>query len=105
MKLPETGWTRDQIFTALAELRAGDLPTEGGSAFAYVYDSGERAASELAAEAYRMFLASNGLDPTAFPSLLRLENDVVVIAVPLEIRVRVRLPLVLAATVVAVLAP
>ncbi|MDC0673456.1 pyridoxal phosphate-dependent decarboxylase family protein [Nannocystis radixulma] len=81
MKLPETGWTRDQIFTALAELRAGDLPTEGGSAFAYVYDSGERAASELAAEAYRMFLASNGLDPTAFPSLLRLENEVVGFAI------------------------
>ncbi|MCY0991655.1 aspartate aminotransferase family protein [Nannocystis sp. ILAH1] len=77
MKLPETGWTRDQIFTALAELRAGDLPTEGGAAFAYVYDSGERAASELAAEAYRMYLGSNGLDPTAFPSLLRLENEVV----------------------------
>lgn len=77
MKLPETGWTRDQIFTALAELRAGDLPTEGGAAFAYVYDPGERAASELAAEAYRLFLGSNGLDPTAFPSLLRLENEVV----------------------------
>ncbi|PCC70466.1 Glutamate or tyrosine decarboxylase [Nannocystis exedens] len=81
MKLPETGWTRDQIFTALAELRAGDLPTEGGAAFAYVYDSGERAASELAAEAYRLFLATNGLDPTAFPSLLRLENEVVGFAV------------------------
>lgn len=81
MKLPETGWTREQIFTALAELRAGDLPTEGGSAFAYVYDSGERAAGELAAEAYRMFLATNGLDPTAFPSLLRLENEVVGFAV------------------------
>lgn len=77
MKLPETGWTREQIFTALAELRARDLPTEGGSAFAYVYDSGERAASELASEAYLMFLASNGLDPTAFPSLLQLENEVV----------------------------
>lgn len=77
MKLPETGWTRDQIFTALAELRARDLPTEGGHAFAYVYDPGEREASELAADAYRMFLSTNGLDPTAFPSLLRFENDVV----------------------------
>lgn len=77
MTLPETGWTRDQIFTALAELRAGDLPTEGGHAFAYVYDGGERAASELAAEAFRMYLPANGLDPTAFPSLLRLENEVV----------------------------
>lgn len=77
MKLDATGWTRDQIFAQLAELRARDLPTEGGAAFAYVYDPGERAASEIAAEAYRRFLGANGLDPTAFPSLLRLENEVV----------------------------
>ena len=81
MKLPATGLTREQIFTDLAELRAGDLATEGGGAFAYVYDPGERAASERAADAYRMFLGSNGLDPTAFPSLLRLENDVVGFAI------------------------
>lgn len=81
MKLPATGSSREQIFTALAELRAGDLATEGGSAFAYVYDPGERAASELAADVYRMFLGSNGLDPTAFPSLLQLENDVVGFAI------------------------
>jgi sphinganine-1-phosphate aldolase len=77
MKLDATGWTSEQIFATLAELRARDLPTEGGAAFAYVYDPGERAASELAAEAYRRFLGANGLDPTAFPSLLRLENEVV----------------------------
>lgn len=77
MKLPETGWTRDQIFTALDAMRAGDLPTEGGHAFAYVYDPGEKAAGELAADVYRRFLSTNGLDPTAFPSLLRLENEVI----------------------------
>lgn len=77
MKLPETGSSRDQIFAALADLRARDLPTEGGHAFAYVYDPGERAAGEIAADAYRLFLSTNGLDPTAFPSLLQLENDVV----------------------------
>lgn len=77
MKLPETGWTRDQIFAALADLRARDLPTEGGHAFAYVYDPGEKAAAEIAADAYRLFLSTNGLDPTAFPSLLQLENEVV----------------------------
>jgi len=77
MTLPATGWSRDQIFTTLTELKAHDLATEGGSAFAYVYDGGEREAAALATEAYRMFLASNGLDPTAFPSLLRLENEVI----------------------------
>jgi sphinganine-1-phosphate aldolase len=74
--LHENGWSKDQIFAKLAALREGDLPTQGGHAFAYIYDTGERAASELAAEAYRLFLPANGLDPTAFPSLLQLENEI-----------------------------
>lgn len=77
MTLHASGWSREQILAALAELRAGDLPTSGGHAFAYVYDPGERAAVELAGDVYRQFLATNGLDPTAFPSLMRLENEVV----------------------------
>jgi len=77
MTLPATGWSRDRIFATLGELQTHDLATEGGAAFAYVYDGGEREAATLAADAYRMFLASNGLDPTAFPSLLRLENELV----------------------------
>ena len=76
MTMPATGWSRDQIFATLTELKAHDLATDDGSAFAYVYDAGEREVAEIAADAYRMFLASNGLDPTAFPSLLRLENEV-----------------------------
>lgn len=78
--LHEHGWSKDQIFTTLTALKAGDLPTQGGRAFAYVYDAGEQAASELAAAAYAMFLPANGLDPTAFPSLLKLENEVVAFA-------------------------
>ena len=76
MTMPATGWSRDQIFATLTELKAHDLATDDGSAFAYVYDAGEREVAEIGADAYRMFLASNGLDPTAFPSLLRLENEV-----------------------------
>ena len=74
--LPQTGWSRDQIFAALTEMKDYDLATEGGAAFAYVYDSGEREATALAADAYKMFLGANGLDPTAFPSLLRMENQI-----------------------------
>jgi sphinganine-1-phosphate aldolase len=74
--LHENGWSKDQIFAKFTALREGDLPTQGGHAFAYIYDTGERAASELAAEAYRLFLPANGLDPTAFPSLLQLENEI-----------------------------
>lgn len=67
----------------MAELRAlrrGDLPTHGGRLFAYVYDPGLEGLDELAAEAHRLASHLNGLNPTAFPSLLALENDLVAAA-------------------------
>jgi sphinganine-1-phosphate aldolase len=61
----------------LEELRAADLPTKGGRTLAYVYDSGREDVDALAREALAAYADSNGLDPTAFPSLLRMENEVV----------------------------
>lgn len=75
--MPDVGVPAVRILTELAELRAGDLPTQGGRLFAYVYDSGLPGLDELAAAAYAAATHTNGLDPTAFPSLLRMENDVV----------------------------
>ncbi|MGH3877279.1 MAG: pyridoxal phosphate-dependent decarboxylase family protein [Actinophytocola sp.] len=67
----------DEVLAELSELRAGDLPTHGGRTLAYVYDSGLSGVDELAARAHALASSANGLDPTAFPSLLRMENDVV----------------------------
>ncbi|WP_424923692.1 pyridoxal-dependent decarboxylase [Amycolatopsis acidicola] len=61
----------------LRALRAGDLPTHGGRTLAYVYDSGLEGLDELAASAHALASSANGLDPTAFPSLLKMENDLV----------------------------
>ena len=64
----------------LARLRAmqeGDLPTHGGSTLAYVYDSGLAEADEIGRQALALYGASNGLDPTVFPSLRTLENSLV----------------------------
>ncbi|MFC6092684.1 pyridoxal phosphate-dependent decarboxylase family protein [Saccharothrix lopnurensis] len=65
------------VLAELRALRAGDLPTHGGRTLAYVYDSALPGLDELAASAHALASSVNGLDPTAFPSLLRLENDVV----------------------------
>ena len=65
---------------ALARLRAlqaDDLPVHGGRTLAYVYDSGLPDVDRIGREAVASAAASNGLDPTAFPSLLRMENDLV----------------------------
>ncbi|WP_327008094.1 aminotransferase class V-fold PLP-dependent enzyme [Dactylosporangium sp. NBC_01737] len=71
------GVPAEQVLKELAELREGDLPTHGGRLFAYVYDPAVAGLDELAAAAYASSAHVNGLDPTAFPSLLRMENDLV----------------------------
>ncbi|NUT90426.1 MAG: aspartate aminotransferase family protein [Saccharothrix sp.] len=70
----------EDVLAELAALRAGDLPTHGGRTLAYVYDSALPGLDDLAARAHALASSVNGLDPTAFPSLLRLENDVVATA-------------------------
>ncbi|HEU4514748.1 MAG TPA: aminotransferase class V-fold PLP-dependent enzyme [Nocardioidaceae bacterium] len=65
------------ILAALEQMRAHDLPTHGGRTLAYVYDSGLAEADEIGRRAMAAFSSTNGLDPTAFPSLLRMENELV----------------------------
>jgi sphinganine-1-phosphate aldolase len=49
----------------------------GGRTLAYVYDSGLPDVDRIGREAVAAYAGSNGLDPTAFPSLLQMENDLV----------------------------
>lgn len=79
-----TDWDRpagaEEVRAALADLRADDLPTHGGRTLSYVYDSGIASADAIGREALTAFAATNGLDPTAFPSLAALESDLVGLA-------------------------
>ncbi|MCB0896480.1 MAG: aspartate aminotransferase family protein [Nocardioides sp.] len=61
----------------LREMQAADLPVHGGRTLAYVYDSGLADVDRVGREAVAAYAGSNGLDPTVFPSLLRMENDLV----------------------------
>ena len=70
----------EEIRTHLDALRAHDLPTHGGRTLAYVYDSGLAEADAIGREVLASFSSTNGLDPTAFPSLLAMENDLVGVA-------------------------
>ncbi|MEV0717055.1 aspartate aminotransferase family protein [Asanoa sp. NPDC050611] len=76
MLSPE-GVPAEQILDELRGLRAADQPTHGGRLFAYVYDPGVPGLDELANAAYAISASVNGLDPTAFPSLLAMENALV----------------------------
>ena len=65
------------VLAELIALQAGDVPTHGGATMAYVYDSGRGEVEELAAAAQAAYQWTNALDPTAFPSVARIENDLV----------------------------
>ncbi|HEV7186710.1 MAG TPA: aminotransferase class V-fold PLP-dependent enzyme [Blastococcus sp.] len=69
--------TPQDVLAELTALQAGDVPTHGGATMAYVYDSGRADIDELAAGAQAAFQWTNALDPTAFPSVARIENDLV----------------------------
>ncbi len=75
-------WTEQAraVLERLAVLQAGDLPTKGGTTLAYVYDSGLAEADAVGRAALAAFADTNGLDPTAFPSMLTLENELVGVA-------------------------
>jgi sphinganine-1-phosphate aldolase len=61
----------------LREMQTADLPVHGGRTLAYVYDSGLPDVDRIGREAVAAYAGSNGLDPTAFPSLLQMENDLI----------------------------
>jgi len=67
----------DRVLDELAALRGRDVPHEGGRLFAYVFEHGDADLGRLQLQAYAAFSAVNMLDPTAFPSVVALENDVV----------------------------
>ena len=65
------------VLARLRALQAADLPVHGGRTLAYVYDSGLPDVDRIGREAVAAYAGSNGLDPTAFPSLLQMENELV----------------------------
>ncbi|SHN33079.1 pyridoxal phosphate-dependent decarboxylase family protein [Cryptosporangium aurantiacum] len=80
MTLEKQGAPAEDVLAELAALRAADLPTHGGRTWAYVYDSGLAGLDALAHRAAEAVTGLNGLDPTVFPSLLTMENEVVAAA-------------------------
>jgi glutamate/tyrosine decarboxylase-like PLP-dependent enzyme len=65
------------VLARLRELQSADVPVTGGRTLAYVYDSGLEEVDRVGREAVAAYAGSNGLDPTAFPSLLTMENELV----------------------------
>lgn len=65
----------DDVIAELAAVAESDAAWDRGHAFSYVFDGPDTQA--LSDAAYHHFAGANGLDPTAFPSFVRFENDLV----------------------------
>ena len=63
------------IVEELAAIAESDGVWDRGHAFSYVFDGPDT--QELSDAAYHHFAGANGLDPTAFPSFIRFENDLI----------------------------
>ena len=79
MKIPQKGIPKEELLAKLETYRADDVDWRSGRTWAYVYDPGKEA-EDVIKRAYMMYLTENALDPTAFPSALRLENELVAMA-------------------------
>jgi sphinganine-1-phosphate aldolase len=76
MHIPQQGLSKEEILSTLQAFKARDMDWKAGKVWCYVYHPGEDPA-EVTREAYLSYLTENGLDPSVFPSLLKVETDVV----------------------------
>src|SRR4051794_36444083 len=76
MPLPESGSSPSDVLAALTDMKGRDVRWRDGRAFTLVYHGGDDVVA-LAEDAYRMFSGDNALNTDAFPSLKRIQTDVV----------------------------
>jgi sphinganine-1-phosphate aldolase len=76
MNIPQQGLSREEILNTLQAFKGRDMDWKAGKVWCYVYNPGEDPA-EVTRAAYLAYLNENGLDPSVFPSLLKVETDVV----------------------------
>jgi glutamate/tyrosine decarboxylase-like PLP-dependent enzyme len=77
-RLPERGRSWDELAREMADLRRDDLDWRRGRHAAFVWHADETV-ERVAREAYALFMTENGLGMRVFPSLRRMEADVVAV--------------------------
>jgi glutamate/tyrosine decarboxylase-like PLP-dependent enzyme len=76
MQLPKQGIARDALFEDMRKRKEQDADWRGGRTFSLIYPVSEEVDGILA-EANRLYMFENALNPFRFPSLRQMEVDVV----------------------------
>lgn len=79
IKIPIKGIAKDDLLKTMQEMREDDVNWKSGKTWSLVFFAGEEH-MDLLHKAYNMFMSENGLSPIAFPSLKKMENDVLAAA-------------------------
>lgn len=74
--LPENGTDANELLQRMETFKSKDINWPAGKFFGYVFYPGEDI-YEVSKKAYTSFIATNGLNPSAFPSLRKMESEVV----------------------------
>lgn len=80
---PEHGRGSAELQELLAEWQTGDIDWKGGRAFSLVYNADDPVLEDLQHRVADRFLHENALNPFVYPSLLRMEQEVVAVAAEL----------------------
>lgn len=76
MKMPDKGSSWDNLAAEMINRGSGDAKWREGKTAVYVFNAGEDVA-RVQKEAYALYMSENGLGPTAFPSLRKMEAEVI----------------------------
>jgi len=76
IRLPETGRSKDAVIKELKSLKDSDADWHTGKMFGLIYEAGDDVEA-VVKEAAATFMIENGLSPMAFPSLLKMETEVI----------------------------
>lgn len=79
LSFPQTRKTKEEILASMRRARDHDAQWHNGRVFGLVYHISDEI-DDLLKEAYTMFFSENGLNPTAFPSLSKFENEIIAMA-------------------------
>lgn len=83
MRFPDGGMPRDDVMGALEAMKANDADWQGGRVPLFVF-KGSDGAGDIARDAFFMYFTENALGRTrAFPSLQRMEDEIIAMALDL----------------------
>ena len=73
--IPKIGLSKEEVLQKLEAIKSNDIDWRKGRNFAYVYHPGNELGDTIKL-AYLAMISENALNPTSFPSLKKMENEV-----------------------------